>query len=330
MISSLLNGYSKKKKYSTILSDIKDNTMKGDKMSNIVLECNHLRKKVGRHVIVNDVSLKLHQGDILGFIGPNGSGKTTTIKLLLGLQFFNGGNVIINGYDLKENFVAAISNVGAIIENPDLYMYLSGYDNLKISAQLHHVPKERILEVAKIVGLESKLKDKVKKYSLGMRQRLGIAQAILHQPKILILDEPMNGLDPEGIKELKNLLKRLAQKENMAILISSHLLSELENFCNRVCILLNGKVVKDGKIEEIKRITEQVNYILEVSRVDLGQMLYHFEVIDANHIKINTTKDKITNIIKTLLLNDVAIYEVKKEVISLEESFFKITGNNKQ
>lgn len=298
-------------------------------MSNIVLECNSLWKKIGHHVIINDVSLKLHQGDILGFIGPNGAGKTTTIKLILGLQFFNGGSVKIGGYDLKKNFVSAISNVGAIIENPDLYMYLSGYDNLKISAQLHHVSEQRILEVAKIVGLEDRLKDKVKKYSLGMRQRLGIAQAILHNPKVLILDEPMNGLDPEGIKELKDLLKNLAQEEKMAILISSHLLSELENFCNRICVLVNGKIIQDAKIDEIKKITNQVNYILEVSRIDLEEMLYQFEVIDNTHIKINTTKEKLTNILKTLLLNDVYVYEIKKEIISLEEVFLNSTRKMK-
>lgn len=303
--------------------------MKGDRMSNIVLECNSLWKKIGHHVIINDVSLKLHQGDILGFIGPNGAGKTTTIKLILGLQFFNGGSVKIGGYDLKKNFVSAISNVGAIIENPDLYMYLSGYDNLKISAQLHHVSEQRILEVAKIVGLEDRLKDKVKKYSLGMRQRLGIAQAILHNPKVLILDEPMNGLDPEGIKELKDLLKNLAQEEKMAILISSHLLSELENFCNRICVLVNGKIIQDAKIDEIKKITNQVNYILEVSRIDLEEMLYQFEVIDNTHIKINTTKEKLTNILKTLLLNDVYVYEIKKEIISLEEVFLNSTRKMK-
>lgn len=298
-------------------------------MSNIVLECNHLWKKIGHHVIISDVSLKLHEGDILGFIGPNGAGKTTTIKLLVGLQFFNGGEVKINGYDLKKNFVSAISNVGAIIENPDLYMYLSGYDNLKIAADLHKIPKTRILEVAKIVGLEDRLKDKVKKYSLGMKQRLGIAQAILHKPKILILDEPMNGLDPTGIKELKDLLKHLATKEKMAILISSHLLSELENLCTRICFLVKGQIILDEKIEEIRKITNQIDYILEVSDTNLEKIIYQYEVIDPNHIKINTTKENITNIIKTLLLNNISVYELKKEVISLEEIFLNAIRNKK-
>ena len=303
--------------------------MKGDYMSNnIVLELNHIWKKLGHHVIINDVSLELHQGDILGFIGPNGAGKTTTIKLLLGLQFPNGGNIKIGGYDLSKNFVSAISNVGAIVENPDLYMYLSGYDNLKIAAKLHNIPEKRILEVARIVGLEDRIYDKVKKYSLGMKQRLGIAQAIIHKPKVLILDEPMNGLDPKGIKDLKILLKKLAHEEQMAILVSSHILSELENFCNRICILVKGKIIQDLSIEEIKKITEKIDYVLELSTVELQKILYHYETLDNHHIKINTTKDNLSNILKALLLNDISIYEIKKEVASLEEIFLNATKEN--
>ena len=223
----------------------------------IVLEIKNICKKIANYVIVNDVSLKLYEGDILGFIGPNGAGKTTTIKLMLGMQNLSGGTVKINNFDLKEDFENAISNVGAIIENPDHYMYMSGYDNLKIAAKLHKVPESRILEIVKIVGLEDKIYDKVKKYSLGMRQRLGIAQAIIHKPKLLILDEPMNGLDPDGIKDLKELLKKLAAEEKMAILISSHLLSELENVCNRIVVLYKGKIIKDLEFNEINNYQEK-------------------------------------------------------------------------
>lgn len=292
---------------------------------NIVLEIKNIWKKIGHHVIINDVSLNLYESDILGFIGPNGAGKTTTIKLMLGLQVFNGGSVKIGGFDLKKDFVSAISNVGAIIENPDLYMYMSGYENLSIAAKLYGLPKERVLEVAKLVGLENRIHDKVKKYSLGMRQRLGIAQAIIHKPKVLILDEPMNGLDPEGIKDLKVLLKKLANEENMAILISSHLLSELENICNRICILSKGKIIQDTNINEIKAISVKTNYILEVNCVNLQKILSKFEIIDNHHIKINTNKENISNILKTLLLNDVDIYEIRKEVASLEEVFINAT-----
>ena len=292
--------------------------------NNVVLETKNIWKKIGHHVIINDVSLNLYQGDILGFIGPNGAGKTTTIKLILGLQSVNGGSIKINGYDLKKNFVSAISSVGAIVESPDLYMYMSGYENLEIAAKLYGIPQSRILEVAKLVDLESRIHDKVKKYSLGMRQRLGIAQAIIHKPKLLILDEPMNGLDPEGIKALKILLKKLASEEKMAILVSSHMLSELENFCTRVCVLLNGKIVQDSSISQIKELTEKMDYTLEVSSTDLQQILYTYEVVDNHHIKINTTKEKLSNILKTLLLNKIEVYEIRKEEISLEDVFIKI------
>lgn len=297
--------------------------------NNIVLEVKNIWKKIGHHVIVNDVSFNLYEGDILGFIGPNGAGKTTSIKLMLGLQFFNGGSVKINGYDIRDDFAKAIVNVGAIIENPDLYMYMSGYDNLKLVARLYGVGNERISEVVRLVGLESRIHDKVKKYSLGMRQRLGIAQAILHNPKVLILDEPMNGLDPEGIKDLKLLLQRLAKEEKMAILISSHLLSELESFCNKVCILVKGKIIKDLKIEELKQITDNLEYILEVSDVRLEKILYHFEIVDDNHIKINTSKDKLGDILKVLLLNDIEIYEVKRVIMSLEKMFLNTLKEDK-
>ena len=299
-------------------------------MSNkVVLEAKNIYKKIGRHTILNDISLNLYPGDILGFIGPNGAGKTTTIKVILGLQTANSGSIKINGYDLKKEFVPAISNVGAIIENPDLYMYMSGYENLKIAAKLHKVPKKRILEIVKLVGLENKIHDKVKKYSLGMRQRLGIAQAIIHNPKILILDEPMNGLDPEGIKDLKVLLKRLATKEQMAILISSHRLTELESYCNRICIMFNGKIVKNKEMETLKKVTEKINYILEVSNINLTHLLNNFEIIDNNHIKINTPKENITNILKILLLNNIYVYEIKKEVATLEDIFLRATKENK-
>lgn len=291
----------------------------------IVLETKNICKKIANHVIVKDVSIKLYEGDILGFIGPNGAGKTTIIKLMLGLQNLSGGIVKINNFDLKENFEKAISSVGAIIENPDHYMYMSGYDNLKIAAKLHKVPESRILEVIKIVGLEDKIYDKVKKYSLGMRQRLGIAQAIIHKPKLLILDEPMNGLDPDGIKELKELLKKLACEEKMSILISSHLLGELENVCNRIAVLYKGKIIKDLEFNEINNISAKSDYILELSNINLENILYHYEVIDDYHIKINITKYEMPNILKTLLLNNIDIYEIKKKSSSLENIYLRIT-----
>lgn len=290
----------------------------------LVLECNKVFKKIGHHVIVSDLSFSLNEGDILGFIGPNGAGKTTSIKLMLGLQSLSGGSVKILGYDIKKDFVKAIRQVGAIVENPDLYMYLTGYENLKIASVFYQVDKNRIDEVVRLVGLEERIHDAVKNYSLGMRQRLGIAVAILHRPKLLILDEPMNGLDPEGIKDLKNILTTLARDYSMAIIISSHILSELESFCTRICIFSKGRVEKDASIAEIKRITKKERYCLEVSDTNLDSILTSYRVLDNEHIEVSATRENIVNILKALLLNDIFVYEVKREVLSLEDVFLKV------
>ena len=297
-------------------------------MSNKILECINITKKIGHHTIVKNVNINLYEGDILGFIGPNGAGKTTTIKLLLGLQPLTSGSVTIANYNLKNNFTKAIKNVGAIIENPDLYMYLTGYNNLKIAANIYNISKSRIEEVVKLVGLSDSINKQVKKYSLGMRQRLGIAQAILHKPRILILDEPMNGLDPIGIKELKDLITYLAKKEHIAIIISSHILSELENLCTRICIMNKGTIIKDTTPKKLKNELNQNSYILEVSKTNLDHIIYNYEVIDDKHIKIYTTKNNITNIIKALILNNIDIYEIKKELLTLENIFIDITKDN--
>ena len=296
--------------------------------NNVVLEAKNVYKKIGTKVIINDLTLKLYEGDILGFIGSNGAGKTTSIKLLVGLQTVSGGSIKICNYDLKSSFEHAIKNIGAIIENPDFYMYLTGYENLKLASKYYTVSKERIDTVVKIVGLEKRIHDKVRKYSLGMRQRLGIAQAILHNPKILILDEPMNGLDPEGINDLKKILTYLATKEKMAIFISSHILSELETICNRICILSKGKILKDETIETIKNITNKNTYLIELSKIPENNLLKNYEILKNNIIKITTTKENLNNIIKLLLLNEISIYEIKKETKSLEE-FFLETNNDK-
>lgn len=300
-------------------------------MGDIVLECNNLYKKFGKKTIIKDVSTKLESGDILGFIGPNGAGKTTTIKLILGLQKIDKGTVTINGYDIKKNFEKAIERVGAIVENPDLYMYLSGYKNLQLIANLYkNIDTKRIDEVVKLVGLEARINDKVSKYSLGMRQRLGIAQAILHKPNILILDEPTNGPDPEGIKELRELIQKLVKEENMAVLISSHNLAELDNFCTKICIIKNGEVIETKDIEELKEETN-VNYtVFKIN--DTSKILELFDkatILNNNQFKISGDEKQIAEIVKKLVENKIDVYSVKEEMITLEDAFLKKTGGNK-
>lgn len=298
-------------------------------MGDVVLKCEHLHKNFGKKEILKDVSLELEKGDILGFIGPNGAGKTTTIKLILGLQSITSGTVNINGYDVDKNFTKAIEKVGAIVENPDLYMYLTGYENLKLIANLYKgVGKNRIDEVVKLVRLENRINDKVSKYSLGMRQRLGIAQAILHKPNLLILDEPTNGLDPEGIKEIRELLKELAEKEKMAILISSHNLLELETFCNKICIIKNGRVMETNRIEEVKNITKG-GYIFEIDNTEMiDKMFNNVTVVNGQTFKIMVDRKEVPNVVKKLVENDVKIYSVSEDKITLEDAFLKKTGGN--
>ena len=294
-----------------------------------ILKIKNLNKSFGKKKILKNVSFNVNEGDILGFIGPNGAGKTTTIKMILGLQSINSGTVTINGYDIKKNFEKAIEKVGTIVENPDLYMYLSGYDNLKLISNLYkNVDKKRIDEVIKIVKLETRINDKVSKYSLGMRQRLGIAQALLHKPNLLILDEPTNGLDPEGIKELRDIIKRLATKEKVGVVISSHNLSELESFCNKIVIIKNGEIVETNELKKVKNIEE--SYIFEVDEISkISKILEEkIEKINDNSFKIYTNKESIPEIIKKLIENGVKIYTVKEEEISLEDAFLKRTGGN--
>ena len=298
-------------------------------MEKTILKCDKICKKFGKKQILDNVSLEVKSGDILGFIGPNGAGKTTTIKLLLGLQSIDSGKVTINGYDIEKNFEKAIEKVGAIVENPDLYMYLSGYENLKLIKNMYkNVDKKRIDEVVKLVKLEKRINDKVSKYSLGMRQRLGIAQALIHKPNLLILDEPTNGLDPEGIKELRDLIKNLAENENMAIIISSHNLAELESFCNKVTIIKNGKIVETNSISEVKKVEK--SYIVEVDDIENIENLldYPLEKINNKKIKIQVEKEDVPQVVESLVKANKKIYMVKEEILSLEDAFLKKTGGN--
>lgn len=302
-------------------------------MSETILSCEKLNKKIKKKQILKDVSFELNKGEILGFIGPNGAGKTTTIKLILGLQSITSGTVKINNYNIETDFVKAIEKVGAIVENPDFYMYLSGRKNLEIIADMYkNVTKERINEVIKIVGLENRINDKVSKYSLGMRQRLGIAQAIINKPNLLILDEPTNGLDPEGIKELRDLIFNLAKNENMAIFISSHNLAELESFCNKICIIKNGEIIESTSLEKIRleRENEKSVFSVEINDTELLKSINNsdIEIINKTKFTINIEKKDVPDFVKQLVNNNIKVYQVYEEKLTLEEAFLKKTGGN--
>lgn len=221
-------------------------------MESPVLELVDLQKEIKGKKIVRGVNLTLRGSEILGFLGPNGAGKTTTIRMIVGLIRPTAGHVNICGYSVSDDFVKAMSNVGSIIESPEMYKFLSGLENLRQFANMdRRITSQRIAEVVELVGLQNRISDKVSTYSLGMRQRLGIAQAILSRPKLLILDEPVNGLDPAGITEFRNLIRRLAHEENMAIFVSSHLLAEAQMMCDRVAIIKKGSIVQTAHVKDI-------------------------------------------------------------------------------
>ena len=292
-----------------------------------ILKCNKINKSFGKKHILKDVSFSICPGDILAFIGPNGSGKTTTIKLILGLQSIDSGTVMINGYDNQKNFIKAIQSVGAIVENPDVYMYLTGYQNLKLYSDYYkNVNKDKLEKIIDVIGLKEHINEKVSKYSLGMRQRLGIGKALLNNPNLLILDEPTNGLDPEGIKDLRDLLKKLA-KEGVGILISSHNLAELESFCTKVCIINNGAIIETSDVKKFKE--EKNKYFVSV---DSTKNIKYKNItnVQKDTFYFNGSKNDVNDLIKYLVKENVNIYEIKKIEQSLEDAFLKKTTRSKK
>jgi ABC-2 type transport system ATP-binding protein len=302
-------------------------------METVLKLCN-ISKSFGKKKIIDDISFEIYAGEVFGFLGPNGAGKTTTIKMIMGFLSIDAGEIYINGYDLKKDYEKALANVGGIVENPEMYKDLSGLTNLQMYARLHEgVTKERIDEVIALVGMQNRIKDKVKKYSLGMKQRCGLAQAILHKPKVLILDEPTNGLDPSGIRDLRDLLKRFAHQENVAVFVSSHLLSEMELMCDRVAIINNGKLLGIKPIRELlENATGTVNHRFAVKPIDkaleLLKPLYGelIKATTADYIDITVEEENVPQITALLATNGIGIFGVNKIEVSLEEAFLNITG----
>lgn len=220
-------------------------------MSESTMKIIDLHKDIGRKQIIRNLNFEIRPGEVFGFIGPNGAGKTTTIRMMVGLIGITKGDVVIKGHSIKKEYRKAISEVGAIVENPEMYPFMTGWQNLKHFARMSNgITDERIREVIQLVGLDNAIGTKVGKYSLGMRQRLGIAQALLHSPSVLILDEPTNGLDPAGIREIRRYIRRLAVEENVSVIVSSHLLSEIELMCDRIGIIKNGKLIATNDLNE--------------------------------------------------------------------------------
>lgn len=292
----------------------------------VVLKIKNLTKVYNKKRVVDGLTLNVEAGQIYGFLGPNGAGKTTTIKMITGLIKKDAGDIVINGIDAVKNHDVAMNYVGAIVEVPSFYEYMSGMENLKLYARLRNIKKEQILKIVKLVKLENKINEKVKKYSLGMKQRLGLAVSLLHSPKLLILDEPTNGLDPEGIRELRELLKKIAHEDNVAVFVSSHLLSEMQLMCDKVAIINNGKIVKVESMDSIKN--ESNIYEFNVSDIDMAQKyIGKIAKCEKKQNKLIVFYDgKISDILKLLIENEIEVVSFEKKENMLEEKFLSMTG----
>ncbi|NLL90808.1 MAG: ABC transporter ATP-binding protein [Ruminococcaceae bacterium] len=216
-----------------------------------MVEVANLGKNIRGVDIVRDISFSVEKRDILGFLGPNGAGKSTTIKMMLGLVKPTNGEVKLGGYDIRTQRESALENVGAMVESPAFYTYMTGYQNLSLYANLYGLGRERIDEVLNLVHLYDDRNKKVGKYSMGMKQRLGIARAFLNSPSLIILDEPTNGLDPVGIIEIRNIIKNLAETQGITFIICSHILSEVETMCNKLLIINRGEMIAFGSLKEL-------------------------------------------------------------------------------
>jgi ABC-2 type transport system ATP-binding protein len=298
-----------------------------------VVQLEGVSKSIGNKTIIDQLTFELYPGEVVGFLGPNGAGKTTTIRMIVGLMTPTSGRILIQGIDIEKDFESAIEHIGAIVENPELYKYMSGYKNLVHYARMvEGVTEERIEEVIELVGLTNRIEQKVKTYSLGMRQRLGLAQALLHQPRLLILDEPTNGLDPAGIREFRDYLRSVAEKEEVCVLVSSHLLSEIELMCDRTLIIQSGKLIgqKQMQMEEETKTEKQIVHF-EVISVEKAISILP-SPYNTNHqptvngFVVEIERDAIPQLVQKLVAEQIEIFGIETRVKSLEEEFLEITG----
>lgn len=300
-----------------------------------VLQIKNLTKTIGRKTIIDKISFEVPRGEVFGFLGPNGAGKTTTIRMMVGLMSITEGDILINGVNVAQNFEKAMTYVGAIVENPELYKFLTGYQNLLHYARMiPGLSKQRIDEVIQLVGLQNRIKDKVKTYSLGMRQRLGVAQALLHKPLLLILDEPTNGLDPAGIRELRDHLRHLTRTEGISVIVSSHLLSEMELMCDRIAIIQNGKIVGVQSLKDmvhnntdLSTVYYKVNEPLRAQEV----VAYHMNdalalnVVVDDGLQIGIKPERIAEFNAVLVKAGIEVSEIKTLAQTLEDKFLEMT-----
>ncbi|MEH7109516.1 ABC transporter ATP-binding protein [Bacillus sp. JJ1764] len=297
-----------------------------------IVELKNVTKSIKGKKIIDDISFQVNKGEVFGFLGPNGAGKTTTIRMIVGLMGITSGDIMIGGSSIKNDFEDAVRHIGAIVENPEMYKFLTGYQNLVHFARMSKgITKEKIAEVVGLVGLTNRIHDKVKTYSLGMRQRLGLAQCLLHDPQVLILDEPTNGLDPAGIREIRDYVRQLAREKNMAVIVSSHLLSEMEMMCDRIGIIQDGRLIDVQQVKEFVQ-GEGAVYEIEVVPSDKAITVFKSRYPDIrvqrskNGITVELSKEEIPNLVKAFVEENIQVYGIKETAKTLEDRFLEVTG----
>jgi ABC-2 type transport system ATP-binding protein len=301
-----------------------------------VIQISSLSKRFKDLLAVDELELHVNRGDVFGFLGPNGAGKSTTIRMMLSLISPTSGTINIFGKSLLENRKEILTNIGAIVEKPDFYQYLPAIKNLEILAKISgkEVSSKRIVELLDLVGLKDRAKSKVKTYSHGMKQRLGIAQALLHDPELIVLDEPTTGLDPQGMKEIRDLILRLSKDENKTIFLSSHILSEIELVANRMIIINKGKKIVEGEVSNLLnsnkvKVTVEVENIVTVKNIlETTKWLNQIESISANKINFNLEQNEIPLLNKFLVENGIMVNALVP-VRSLEDYFLNLTSGAK-
>ena len=299
----------------------------------MVLQTIDLSKQYGTQFAVRDLNMNVERGKIYGLLGRNGAGKTTTIRMVTGLLQPTSGEVRLFGEEMKTPTKQVFERIGALIETPAFYENLTAKENLKIIADLRGMQSQGAIEDAlKLVNLDKETKKKVKQYSLGMKQRLGIAMALMHNPEFIILDEPTNGLDPIGIQQIRLLIKKLSVQNGVTILISSHILSEIEQIADKVGFIDNGVLVEELTIDEIKKrnrhyvklTVSDMSGTIPILEKELG--ISDFEIISSNEIKIFELEVDLENLNRVLVKNDIGVSELSVKKGNLEEYFLKLTG----
>lgn len=300
---------------------------------NCAVKIQQVSKTIKGKTIIDSLDFEVNKGEVFGFLGPNGAGKTTTIRMMVGLMRITSGDIIISGHSVRKEFEKAAGQVGAIVENPEMYKFLSGYRNLlhfgRMSAGFN---KKKIDEVVELVELTDRIHDKVKTYSLGMRQRLGLAQALLHDPQVLILDEPTNGLDPAGIREIRDHLRILAKEKGMAVIVSSHLLSEMEMMCDRIGIIKEGRLVDVQLVADFVHNTDRM-ISFDVSPIEkaaeVARRLFPSVSITVSESGITAplTREQVSVLVEELVHASVKVFEMKEVTRTLEDRFLEVTGN---